>query len=349
MTESDFIPEIDYNIDVDAIYKILSGKTVLITGAGGSIGSNLVKKVLKYTPSKLILIDIAETPLHAISRYVTETGATNLRYLTDIRNKNRLQSIFNETTPDIVFHVAAYKHVWLTEENPAEAIEVNLLGTKNVCEVAVSSNCEKVVFISTDKAVNPISVLGITKQLAEQYVLYQQGIITNTKFSIVRFGNVFNSNGSVIETFKSQLLAGKPVTLTSKEVERYFLTINAACDLILQCTVLNDAHVLYTFDMGASIKIESILNKLIDLLGITPVEIIETGLQPGEKLYEELYEKTALIKPTTHTKIIALYENRNTSNIVAICNHLEEIIAHIHSPQKIKLALIEALTNCSIL
>ncbi|GLB48130.1 polysaccharide biosynthesis protein [Neptunitalea lumnitzerae] len=345
MKESDIIPDVNYNVDNEAIEAIVSGKNILVTGAGGSIGSHLVKKIASFSPSAIILVDIAETPLHTISLYLKEHNITHSAYLADIRNTNRLTYIFETAQPAIVIHVAAYKHVWLTEENPAEAISVNAIGTKNVVDLSIEKNCEKCMLISTDKAVSPVSVLGATKQLAEQYVLERHKHAKNTSLSIVRFGNVFNSNGSVIEKFTNQLLHQKPVTLTHKEVERYFLTISNACNLILQCLCFSEDEVLYTFNMGAPLKIESILQKLITQLGVTPVSIIETGLQSGEKLKEALHERNAEVKTTSHDKIIALNEFKLTHNIHQIYEQLEDLITHIHSPQKIKEALMNALTE----
>lgn len=345
MNVADFIPEMHYAIDDQSIADFISGKTVLITGAAGSIGSAVAHKLANYQPGKLLFIDTAETPLHHLGLQVSGLGIPYGSYLTDVRNYKGIASIFKRESPEIVIHTAAYKHVGLTEDNPAEAIAVNSLGTQHLCDIAMANGIEHFVFISTDKAVNPISVLGTTKYLAELYVLECCGKQQETTFSIIRFGNVFNSNGSVIETFTNQLLEGKPVTITDRRAERYFISIEAVSGLILQSILVSSKSRLFTFEMGTPVKIEDLIYKLADYLQTPPVAVIETGLRPGEKLTEELYASAALISPTGHPQIMAIVEDTGNLDVLAVFDYLKELADYEYSPSVIKQALQNVLNN----
>jgi FlaA1/EpsC-like NDP-sugar epimerase len=291
----------------------IKGKRICITGAAGSIGSELVRQVASYSPERIILIDQAESPLYEIEREIK--GASNIRiipYIADITNVQRISSIFEENRPEIIYHAAAYKHVPLMEGNPSEAIHCNILGTKNLADLAIKHKVRKFVMISTDKAVNPTNVMGCSKRIAEVYVqalnkkLHDEGNYT-TAFVTTRFGNVLGSNGSVIPLFKSQISMGGPVTVTHPEVTRFFMTIPEACQLVLEAGTMGKGGEIFIFDMGKPIKIVDLARKMILLSGMQPgkdIEIVFSGLREGEKLYEELLNQTEDTIPTHHHKIL---------------------------------------------
>jgi len=294
--------------------KQLSGKKILITGAAGSIGSEIVRQVIQYKPSVIILIDQAESPLFEIDRQVKaiRNGILVIPYIADITNKTRLSAIFEEHKPNIIFHAAAYKHVPMMESNSSEAITCNILGTKILADLAVQRGVEKFVMISTDKAVNPTSVMGCSKRIAEIYVqslnnhLYRSGI-PHTSFVTTRFGNVLGSNGSVIPMFKKQIEQGGPVTVTHPEITRYFMTIPEACRLVMAAGAMGRGGEIFIFDMGQSVKILDLAKRMIRLSGFEPekdIDIVFTGLREGEKLYEELLNKTENTVKTHHEKIM---------------------------------------------
>ncbi|SFU27318.1 Polysaccharide biosynthesis protein [Pustulibacterium marinum] len=337
------VPPQDYTIQAEEIQKLITDKTVIVTGAGGSIGSELCRKIATYQPKKLILFDVAETPLHHI--FLETKLLTNVECLLgDIRDEALLTEIFSELRPEIVFHAAAYKHVHITEKNPSEALKVNFFGTVNVCEVAKKYHTKHFVLISSDKAVNPSNVMGATKRLAEQYLLDLAKKETGVEFKIVRFGNVFNSNGSVVETFTNQLKNKQPITLTHKAVERYFIGISDACNLILQTSILKSEGNLFTFHMGKPVKIKELIQALIQELQIQyTVEIQEIGLQEGEKLREELYEADAKIEATSHPKIIRISESNSQIDIKKTYEQLKDFTFEHHSPSEIKKAIHLAL------
>ncbi len=291
----------------------IKGKRICITGAAGSIGSELVRQVASYAPERIILIDQAESPLYEIEREIK--GHYKVRvipYLADITNKHRIASILEENKPEIIYHAAAYKHVPLMEGNPSEAIHCNILGTKNLADLAAQYKVRKFVMISTDKAVNPTNVMGCSKRIAEVYVqslnenLKVQGNFV-TAFVTTRFGNVLGSNGSVIPLFKKQIEIGGPVTVTHPEVTRFFMTIPEACQLVLEAGTMGKGGEIFIFDMGKPVKIIDLARKMILLSGMQPgkdIEIVFSGLREGEKLYEELLNQSEDTIPTHHEKIL---------------------------------------------
>ncbi|MDT7830224.1 nucleoside-diphosphate sugar epimerase/dehydratase [Pricia sp. S334] len=289
------------------ISKEVKDKVVLVTGGAGSIGSEIVRQVCTYDYKALIIIDQSESELYNLQQELKQNGYHNyLPIVGDVRDKNRLNNIFQEHRPDIVFHAAAYKHVPLMEYNSYEAIKINIAGTKVVADLALSHNTDKFIFISTDKAVNPTNVMGATKRIAEMYIacMQQQG---KTKFITTRFGNVLGSNGSVIPLFKKQIDKGGPLTVTHEEVTRYFMTIPEASQLVLEAGAMGDGGEIFIFDMGESVKIFDLAKNMIKLSGLRYPEDINikiTGLRPGEKLYEELLANGENTLPTYHKKIM---------------------------------------------
>lgn len=298
----------------EAIYTELKGKRILVTGAAGSIGSELVRQLIQYRPSLIILCDKAETPTHEFFMEVSDKykNANVKAYLGDICDRQRMEHLFEIYTPQIVFHAAAYKHVPLMEDNPSVAVINNVLGTKILAEIAVANNVEKFVMISTDKAVNPTNVMGASKRIAEIFTqsffrhIAQDGNNT-TKFVTTRFGNVLGSNGSVIPRFKMQLQKGGPLTVTHPDITRFFMTIPEACLLVIEAGVMGQGGEIFIFDMGKPVKIADLARKVIKLAGKEPdvdIKIIFTGLRPGEKLFEELLNSTENALPTYHEKIL---------------------------------------------
>lgn len=292
----------------------LAHKKVCITGAAGSIGSEIVRQVIGFNPTELILIDQAESPLFEIDRQIKRNDNTFLvtSYVADITNRERLRSIFEDHKPDIIFHAAAYKHVPLMERNPSEAISCNILGTKILSDLAVEYDVQKFVMVSTDKAVNPTNVMGCSKRIAEIYVQSLNNHLDNqgrphTAFVTTRFGNVLGSNGSVIPVFKKQIEQGGPVTVTHPEITRYFMTIPEACQLVLEAGAMGRGGEIFIFDMGQLVKIHDLAKRMIRLSGFEPgrdIDIVFTGLREGEKLYEELLNQAESTIPTHHEKIM---------------------------------------------
>jgi FlaA1/EpsC-like NDP-sugar epimerase len=296
------------------LQKQLFGKRICITGAAGSIGSELVRQVMQYKPEAVIMIDQNESGLFEIDREVksVENVTAVIPYIADITNKDRIHSIFAENRPSIVFHAAAYKHVPMMERNSSEAIVCNILGTKILADIAVAFNVEKFVMISTDKAVNPTSVMGCSKRIAEIYVQSLNNHLEkmpnkHTAFVTTRFGNVLGSNGSVIPVFKKQIEQGGPLTVTHPEITRYFMTIPEACRLVLEAGAMGKGGEIFIFDMGKSVKIYDLAKKMIQLSGLVPgrdIDIVFTGLREGEKLYEELLNQKENTLRTHHQKIM---------------------------------------------
>ncbi len=311
-------------------------KRVLVTGAAGSIGSELARQIAEVQPGQLVLLDQAETPLYEIELEVRKNyPLLNLRVIVcDITNRERVRNVYAEFRPEIIFHAAAYKHVPLMEENPSEAVQCNVFGTKTLADLAVEFKVSKFVMISTDKAVNPSSVMGCSKRIAEIYVQSLHNSLkyekANCAFVTTRFGNVLGSNGSVIPIFKRQIEQGGPVTVTHPEVTRYFMTIAEACRLVLEAGVMGHGGEIYIFDMGNPIRIQDLARKMIALSGFEvdkDIEIAYTGLRQGEKLYEELLNKREDSIPTHHEKIVkakvAEYDYNLISNMLDI---LKEIV-----------------------
>ena len=303
-------------LDNKLISKQLKDKTILITGAAGSIGSEIVRQVILFNPKKVIILDQAETPLHQLSLELASNQIQNtniINVISDIRNRDSVENVFKKHSPDVVFHAAAYKHVPLMEENPSQAIETNVKGTKNLADLSCEYNVKKFVMVSTDKAVNSSNVMGASKRIAEKYVQSLQ--LKNksekgekaTKFITTRFGNVLGSNGSVVPLFTKRIAEGGPVTITHQDIIRYFMTIPEACQLVLEAGAMGNGGEIYIFDMGKPVKIIDLARKMIKLAGFVPdkdIKIDIVGLRPGEKLYEELLNDTSKTLPTHHKKIM---------------------------------------------
>ena len=306
-------------LDNNAISGQIEGKSILITGAAGSIGSEIVHQVIGFNPRRLIILDQAETPLHHLS---IEIEKMNLNIeirskIADIRNKSVIERVFKEYDINVVFHAAAYKHVPLMEENPAQAVFANVLGTMNLADLAAEYGIDRFVMVSTDKAVNPSNVMGASKRIAEKYVqslhfkLQKNSTTKHTKYITTRFGNVLGSNGSVVPLFTKQIAQGGPLTITHPDIIRYFMTIPEACQLVLEAGVMGKGGEIFIFDMGKPVKIIDLAYKMIRLAGFTPnkeIKIEIVGLRPGEKLYEELLNNSAKTLATHHEKIMIAEE-----------------------------------------
>lgn len=355
----DLLPRDKIEIDMDAIGEMLTGKRILITGAAGSIGSEMARQVAKFNPADLILVDQAETPMHDVRLYM----ARNHKDLhvetivTSICKQDRMEEIFAKYKPEYVFHAAAYKHVPMMEDNPAEAVQNNIYGTRVIADLAVKYGTKKFVMISTDKAVNPTNVMGCSKRICEIYCqslnkkLWEETQHTGkptTQFVTTRFGNVLGSNGSVIPIFKEQIKKGGPVTVTHKDIIRYFMLIPEACRLVLQAGTMGHGGEIYVFDMGKPVRIADLAQRMIDLSGARDIEIKYTGLRDGEKLYEEVLNDAEQTKPTSHPKImvaqvreypyelalaneVALLELSHNADDMAIVKKMKEIVPEYKS------------------
>lgn len=311
-------------LDMVKIQQELNGKTIFVTGAAGSIGSELVRQLIRFDLKQLILIDQAETPMFYISNELnTHYNHSSVRLvMADVTNAEKMHRCFQQYRPDIIFHAAAYKHVPIMEEHPQEAFRVNVGGTKILTDLAIEYQVEKFVMISSDKAVNPTNVMGATKRICELYV---QGISQlpriNTQFVTTRFGNVLGSNGSVIPLFSRQIEEGGPITITHPEITRYFMTIPEACQLVLEAGFMGNGGEIYVFDMGEPVKIVDLAINMIKLSGLEPetdIKITFTGLRPGEKLFEELLADEENTIPTHHSKIlIAQVRESNSERVIS--------------------------------
>lgn len=295
-------------LDSTVVREQIKGKRVLVTGAAGSIGSELVRQLMAYEPGLLVTMDQAETPMHELELELKgQWKDPSCEYVVgDVRRADRVRRMFEAYKPEIVFHAAAYKHVPLMEDNPSEAVLTNVLGTKNLVDAASQFGVETFVFISTDKAVNPTSVMGASKRVAEIYTQAMNDS-SNTSFITTRFGNVLGSNGSVVQLFNKQIAEGGPLTVTHENVTRYFMTIPEAVQLVLEAGAMGSGGEIYVFDMGESVKIVDLARNMIKLSGLTEgkdIEIKITGLRPGEKLYEELLTADENVAPTHHPKIL---------------------------------------------
>lgn len=295
-------------LDTELIAKSITNKVILVTGAAGSIGSELVRQILPFSPARLILLDQAESPLYELERELsTDNNFHKLEFIIgDIRGVDRMEKVFSHFKPKVVFHAAAYKHVPLMESNPSEALLTNIQGTRVLADLSDKYKVEKFVMVSTDKAVNPTNVMGASKRIAEIYV-QSLNQFSDTQFITTRFGNVLGSNGSVIPIFKKQIEKGGPVTVTHPDINRYFMTIPEACQLVLEAGSIGNGGEIFLFDMGESVKIVDLVRKMIKLYGLTvgkDIEIVYTGLRPGEKLYEELLNDSENTLPTHHPQIM---------------------------------------------
>ena len=313
----------------------------MVTGAAGSIGSELCRQLLTFGIDKLILFDNAETPMHYL-RLELEDKYPDMQIIPvigDVRLLSRLDFVFKMWRPQVVFHAAAYKHVPLMEENPCEAVLVNVAGSRNVADKCLEYGAEMMVMVSTDKAVNPTNIMGCTKRLAEIYVqsmglaLETDLLKGKTKFVTTRFGNVLGSNGSVIPRFREQIAKGGPVTVTHPDITRFFMTIPEACRLVMEAATMSSGNQIFVFDMGESVKIDDLARRMIQLAGFTPdvdVKVEYTGLRPGEKLYEEVLANTENTLPTNHTRIriakVREYDYEEAKDMVGELEHLSRIV-----------------------
>ena len=334
----------------------------MVTGASGSIGSELCRQLATFGIKELILFDNAETPMHNL-RLELEEKFPELKFVPiigDVRLTARLDYAFRKCRPQVVFHAAAYKHVPLMEENPCEAVLVNVAGSRNVADKCIEYDVEKMVMISTDKAVNPTNIMGCTKRLAEIYV-QSLGLATEnglkpgrTKFVTTRFGNVLGSNGSVIPRFREQIAKGGPVTVTHPEITRFFMTIPEACRLVMEAATMSTGNEIYVFDMGESVKIDDLARRMIKLAGYKPdqdIMIEYSGLRPGEKLYEEVLSSHENTIPTDHQRIrIAKVRDYDYSDALQIADELERLSRMVEIPDMVRLmkqAVPEYISNNS--
>ncbi len=345
----DLLGRKEIKISVDEIQENLKGKVVMVTGAAGSIGSELCRQLAGFGVRKLVLFDNAETPMHNL-RLELEERFPDLDFVPvigDVRLVARLDFAFRTWKPQVVFHAAAYKHVPLMEENPCESVLVNVAGTKNVADKCIEYGAEKMVMISTDKAVNPTNIMGCTKRLAEIYVqslglAIEQGRHEGyTKFVTTRFGNVLGSNGSVIPRFREQIAKGGPITVTHPEINRFFMTIPEACRLVMEAATISTGNQIFVFDMGQPVKIADLATRMVELAGLTPdkdIKIVYTGLRPGEKLYEEVLSNAENTIPTSHDRIrVAKVREYDFSEVSAFTCELETLSRNIEISEMVRL------------
>ena len=344
----DLLPREKIEIDMEAVGRLLRGQRILITGAAGSIGSEICRQLAHFPIKKLVCFDSAETPMHNLRLELEEKykGLNFVPVIGDVRSPDRVDYVFRNWHPQVVFHAAAYKHVPLMEENPCEAIRTNVFGTRVMADAAVSYGVEKFVMISTDKAVNPTNIMGCSKRLAEIYVqslslAIERGEVKGeTRFITTRFGNVLGSNGSVIPRFREQIAQGGPVTVTHPDIIRYFMTIPEACRLVLEAGTMGKGGEIFIFDMGEPVKIADLAKRMIELSGLQvdkDIEIKYTGLRPGEKLYEELLNNKENTKETPHEKIrVAAVREYDYKDVVEHINVLTELSLRVQILSMVK-------------
>lgn len=346
----DLLPREKIEVDLVAIGNMLRGKRILITGAAGSIGSEMARQVAKFQPAELVLVDQAETPMHDVRLYMANNhkDLSVQTIVTSICKEDRMEKIFAKYKPEYVFHAAAYKHVPMMEDNPAEAVQNNIYGTRVIADLAVKYGTKKFVMISTDKAVNPTNVMGCSKRICEIYCQALNGHQQTTKFVTTRFGNVLGSNGSVIPIFREQIKKGGPVKVTHPDIIRYFMLIPEACRLVLEAGTMGNGGEIYVFDMGEPVKIVDLAKRMIALSGAKDVKIEFSGLRDGEKLFEELLATKENTKPSPHPKIkvaavreypyelarqneIELHELSFTADDMEIVRKMKEIVPEYKS------------------
>ena len=352
----DLLPRDKIEVDMNAIGKLLCGRTILITGAAGSIGSEMVKQIAIYKPQRLILVDEAETPMHDVRLFMKKNYADIPceTIVTSITNATRMECIFSEHHPDYVFHAAAYKHVPMMEDNPSEAVQNNIYGTRVIADMAVKYGTKKFVMISTDKAVNPTNVMGCSKRICEIYCQALDKAIVDgevkgvTQFVTTRFGNVLGSNGSVIPIFKKQIAMGGPITVTHPDIIRFFMLIPEACKLVLEAGTIGKGGEIFVFDMGKPVRIADLAKRMIALSGVDGIDIKYVGLRDGEKLYEEVLNDKEATVPTHHPKIMVakvreypyefarkneedLYQLSFTYDDMAVVKKMKEIVPEYKS------------------
>ena len=345
----DLLGREEIKIDMDAVKAMLCGKTILVTGAAGSIGSEIVRQLAKQNVRQIILYDNAETPLHNL-RLELEGDYPQLDFtpvIGDVREAARLDYVFRRFQPQIVFHAAAYKHVPLMEENPCEAILVNLMGSRNVADKCIEYGIEKMVMLSTDKAVNPTNIMGCSKRLAEIYtqslgLAIEKGRRKGkTTFITTRFGNVLGSNGSVIPRFREQIAEGGPVTVTHPDINRFFMSIPEACRLVMEAATIATGTQVFVFDMGEPVKIDTLARRMITLAGYVPdrdIKVEYTGLRPGEKLYEELLANEENTIKTQHQRIrIAKVREYNYDDAAMVADRLAQLAREVNIPEMVKM------------
>lgn len=354
----DLLPRDKIEVDMNAIGKLLSDKTILITGAAGSIGSEMVRQIAVYKPKRLVLVDQAETPMHDVRLYMSKNypDIPCDTIVTSITNASRMEGLFSLHRPDYVFHAAAYKHVPMMEDNPSEAVQNNIYGTRVIADMAVKYGTRKFVMISTDKAVNPTNVMGCSKRICEIYCQSLNKAISDgriegvTQFVTTRFGNVLGSNGSVIPIFKKQIAMGGPVTVTHPDIIRFFMLIPEACKLVLEAGTMGKGGEIFVFDMGKPVRIADLAKRMIALSGVSGIEIKYVGLRDGEKLYEEVLNDAESTVPTVHPKIKVakvreypyelarkneeeLYSLSYTYDDMAVVKKMKEIVPEYKSKQ----------------
>ena len=360
--EVELLPRQEIEVNMDKIGELLRGKRVLVTGAAGSIGREMVRQIAGYAPAKLIMIDQAETPMHDLMLDMQEKWPqiNSLLLVCTVTNRERMERVFEQNRPDFVFHAAAYKHVPMMEENPGVSIQNNVVGTRILADLSVKYGVKKFVMISTDKAVNPTNVMGCSKRLCEIYVQslnahVQQSAdetMTKTQFVTTRFGNVLGSNGSVIPLFKKQIDAGGPVTVTHPDIIRFFMLIPEACALVLEAGTMGHGGEIFVFDMGHPVKIADLAKKMIQNSGRRDVKIQYTGLREGEKLYEEVLFKDEEELPTVHPKIhvakVKQYEYEDVCKLFDELECLAKTADDMQIVRKMKLIVPEFKSNNSV-